>query len=201
MMARLALFLGAAMIGWVPYSLSAFLDEVAGTTLRREIVEEAGFDPDMQFRIDKSYSDALCRRILDVACERLAVTEEQAFELFAPFFLKRSREMFPGFFSRRPTVRSFLLHQPEVHNTLAAGLDIGERGHVCAKFRVEEVPGGARVFYRSVNRLAGLYAAVAKQLGKEFGEPTNVTFEAGGPKDPECVMIVHIAEAVRGIAA
>lgn len=183
------------MIGWVPHVLVAFLDEVGGPDARRAILAEAGFDPDARFRLDADYADAACRRILDAACARLGVSEEAAFALFAPFFLARSREMFPGFFARRPTVRAFLLHQPEVHNTLAAGLAEGERRNVAAKFRAEPTPDGARVFYRSPNRLAGLYAAVARRLGDEFGQPTTVTFEAGGPSDAECVMLIEVQEA------
>lgn len=187
------------MIGWVPHALAAFLEEISGPDARRAILAEAGFDPDTCFRINANYADAACRRILDVACARLGVTEEAAFTLFAPFFLARSREMFPGFFAHRPTVRAFLLHQPEVHNTLAAGLAEGERQHVARKFRAEAMPGGARVFYRSPNRLAGLYAAVARRLGEEFGQPTTITFEAGGPGDAECVMLIEVEET--GITA
>ena len=108
--------------------------------------------------------------------------------------------MFPAFFARRPTVRAFLLHQPEVHNTLAAGLKEGQRSHVAAKFRVEPMAGGVRVFYRSTNRLAGLYAAVARRLGEEFGQPTTVLYEAGGPGDAECVMAIQVQDDA-GLAA
>ena len=183
------------MIGWVPHVLVAFLDEIGGLDARRAILAEAGFDPDTRFRIDTSYADAACRRILNVACARLEVTEDAAFTLFAPFFLAQSRAVFPGFFAHRPTVRAFLLHQPEVHNTLAAGLAEGERQHVARKFRAEPTPGGVRIFYRSPNRLAGLYAAVARRLGEEFGQPTTITFEAGGPGDAECIMRVEVEEA------
>ena len=183
------------MVGWVPYVLAAFLDEIGGPDIRRAILVEAGFDPDISFRIDISYADVTCRRILDVACARLGVTEDAAFTLFAPFFLARSREMFPGFFTHRPTVRAFLLHQPEVHNTLAAGLAESDRQHVARKFHAEPTLDGARIFYRSPNRLAGLYAAVARRLGEEFGQPTTITFEAGGPGDAECVMLVEVEEA------
>ncbi|MBK1660804.1 heme NO-binding domain-containing protein [Paracraurococcus ruber] len=185
------------MIGWVPHVMSAFLDEVAGVEVRRSILVEAGFTPDQHFRLDAPYADAACRRILDAACVRLGVDEAAAFALFAPFFLARGREMFPAFFDSRPRVRDFLLHQPEVHNTLSAGLVDEQRGCVARKFKVEPTPDGVRVFYRSLNRLAGLYAAIARQLGEELGERTTVTFEAGGPDAVECVMHVRV-EAVAG---
>lgn len=188
------------MIGWVPHVMSAFLDEVAGSEVRRSILSEAGFAPDQHFRLDAPYADVACRRILDIACARLGVDEAAAFSLFAPFFLARGREMFPAFFDRRPRVRDFLLHQPEVHNTLSAGLADAQRGCVAAKFRVEPVPGGVRVFYRSPNRLAGLYAAVAGQLGKELGQPTRIVFEAGAPDTAECVMLVWVDEGVVAVS-
>ena len=182
------------MIGWVPFVLSGFIEETGGTETCRSILAEAGFDPDETFRLDASYPDAQCRRMLDVACARFGISEEATFEAFAPFFLRKAREMFPAFFVRRPTMRAFLLHQPEVHNTLSAGLKEGHRSHVAAKFRVEPMPGGVRVYYRSANRLAGLYAAIARRLGEEFGEPTTVFFEAGKPCDAECVMAIQVEE-------
>lgn len=181
------------MIGWIPSTLSAFLGATAGEDARRAIMAGAGFDPDIPFRLDASYADAACRRMLDIACAHLGMTEEAAFAAFAPYFLARTREAFPGFFARRRDVRAFLLHQPEVHNTLAAGLREGDRRHVQAKFRVESTPEGARMFYRSANRLAGLYAAVARQVGEDCGQSVAVAFEAGTPADPECVMAIAIA--------
>ena len=180
------------MIGWVPHLLSAFIEEVAGPAVRREVLAAAGSDPDLPFRLDATYADAACRRILDVACARLGVTEEAAFEAFAPFFLARSRAAFPGFFAHRPDVRDFLLHQPEVHNTLAAGLAEGEREHVARKFRAQALPGGVRIFYRSPNRLAGLYAAVARRLGEECGQTVTVVFEAGCATDEECIIALAV---------
>lgn len=189
------------MIGWVPYVLSAFIEEVAGPSARRDILAGAGLEPDIRFRIDSNYADAVCRRILDGACAYLRVTEDQAFDAFAPFFLQKARDMFPGFFDQRPDVRAFLLHQPEVHNTLSAGLIEGDRSLVASKFRIEPADGGLKVFYRSPNRMAGLYVAVAEELGRELGQPTRVRFLAGGPRDAECVMIVEVdAEVTRPAA-
>lgn len=173
--------------------MCAFFEEIAGQETCRAILAEAGFDQETRFRLDAHYADAACRRILDAACRQLGVTEELAFARFAPFFLGQARSMFPAFFDNHPTVRSFLLHQPEVHNVLSAGLLNHQRSLVASKFRVEAAAGGVRVFYRSPNRLAGLYAAVAKQLGEELGQPARVTFEAGSPAEAECVMLVEIA--------
>lgn len=183
------------MIGWVPHVMAAFLDEVAGVDVRRTVLAEAGFAPDVGFRLHADYPDAACRRILDAACRNLGVTEEQAFALFAPFFLARARGAFPAFFAARPCLRDFLLHQPTIHETLSAGLAAGRRGEVAAKFRVEATAQGVRVFYRSPNRLAGLYAAIADCLGRELGQPVTVRFEAGGPSDPECILLVDIESA------
>jgi hypothetical protein len=188
------------VIGWVPYVMSAFFHHVGGEETCRAILAEAGFDAAIRFRLDASYADAACRRLLDAACARLGVTEAQAFALFAPFFLEHARQAFPAFFSSARTVRDFLLHQPEVHNTLSAGLPDRERGEVAAKFRIETLPGGElRVFYRSPNRLAGLYAAIALRLGEELNQPVGIVFEAGGPADRECVM--RIATAATALAA
>lgn len=189
------------MIGWVPHVLSAFLAEVAGPAARDAILAEAGFEPAIPFRLDAPYADAACRRIVDVACARLGVAEEDAFALFAPVFLRHARDAFPGFFTHRPTLREFLLHQPEVHDTLSAGLTDDDRGRVAAKFRVEPAgPAGVRILYRSPNRLAGLYAAVARRLAEEMGERAAVAFEAGDAAAAECVMRVEVAPAPAAVA-
>lgn len=184
------------MIGWVPRVLVGFLDEVGGVEARRAILADAGLDPDAaQFRLDTDVPDPACRRIIEAACARLGVTEAQAFALFAPYFLAAARAAFPGFFRGVAGARDFLLRQPAIHNSLAAGLRDPQRRAVADKFRVEAVPRGVRVHYNSPNRLAALYAAVAHELARGFGETARVRFEAGGPDDARCTMLVELAPA------
>lgn len=183
------------MIGWVAHVLADFLEEVGGAGLRAHAVAAAGFEAGVRFRLDADYADAACRAMLDAALARAGLTEEAAFAAFAPYFLARSRDAFPGFFEASGgSVRAFLLHQPETHNVLAAGLREGDsRAAVARKFAVEPTPTGVRLRYRSPNRLAGLYVAVARRLGEEMGQPVSARFEEGGPGDERCVIAVDIA--------
>ncbi len=181
------------MIGWVPHVLVGFLDQVAGPEQRRVILAEAGLDGDAtQFALSQDVPDPVCRRVIDTACVRLGVTEEQAFALFAPYFLARAKAAFPGFFRGVTDTRAFLLRQPAIHASLAAGLRDPERRSVADKFRVEETETGVRVHYNSSNRLAALYVTVAGELAASFGDQALITFESGGPTDATCTMRVDL---------
>ena len=185
------------MIGWIPRLLVEFLDEVGGAEVRRSVLADAGLDPDaVRFRMDTDLPDPACRRILEAACARLAVTEAQALTLFAPYFLAAARATFPGFFRGAVGVRDFLLRQPAIHNSLAAGLRDPQRRAVANKFRAEAVPGGVRVRYNSPNRLAAFYVAIAHELARSFGEAVDVRFEAGGPGDARCVMLIELVPGI-----
>lgn len=189
------------MIGWIPRVLVDFLDAVAGAEARRAILADAGLDPEAtRFRMDTDLPDPACRRIVEAACARLGLTEAQAFAAFAPHFLAAARATFPGFFRGVTGTRAFLMRQPAIHNSLASGLRDPQRRAVADKFRVEAMPRGVRVHYASPNRLAALYAAVAHELARGFGEVAQVRFEAGGPDDARCVMLVELAPAGAGRA-
>lgn len=181
------------MIGWVPHVLVGFLDQVGGAGTRRAILADAGLDPDAtRFRLDTDLPDPAYRQVIEAACARLGVTEAQAFALFAPYFLARAHDAFPGFFRGVSGTREFLLRQPAIHNCLAAGLRDPQRRAVADKFRVEATPHGVRVHYNSPNRLAALYVAVAQELAKSYGEAVEVVFEAGAPDDQACTMLVEL---------
>ena len=185
------------MIGWIPRLLVEFLDKVGGVEVRQSILADAGLDPEAaRFRMDTDLPDPACRRIIEAACTRLAVTEAQALALFAPYFLTAARTTFPGFFRGAVSVHDFLLRQPAIHNSLAAGLRGPQRRAVADKFRAEAVPGGVRVHYNSPNRLAALYVAIAHELARSFGEAISVRFEAGGPEDAKCLMLVKLVPGV-----
>ncbi len=182
------------MIGWVPKVLVGFLDQIAGEDTRRTILADARLDPEgAEFRLDRDVPDPACRKVIEAACARLGVTEAQAFTLFAPYFLAAARAAFPGFFRKVAGTRAFLLGQPAIHNCLAAGLRDPQRRAVADKFRVEATPGGVRVFYNSPNRLAALYVAVAHELAKSYGEAVEIDFEAGGPHNEKCTILVELA--------
>ncbi len=184
------------MIGWIPCVLVKFLDEVAGPGAREAILADAGLTLDASdFRMDTDLPDPACRRVIEAACARLGLTEADALDAFAPFFLRAARATFPGFFRGVTDTRTFLLRQPGIHNSLAAGLRDTQRRAVASKFRVEALPGGLRLHYNSPNRLAALYAAVARELALSFGERVAVRFESGGPSDARCTLIVTVLAA------
>ena len=98
------------MIGWVPLVVVGFLDEIAGVENRKAILTDVGLDPEaVRFRLDIDLPDPASRRIIEAACARLGVTEDVAFTLFAPYFLRRAKSSFPGFFKGVSGTRAFLL--------------------------------------------------------------------------------------------
>lgn len=182
------------MIGVIPQLLVGFLDEIAGPGTRKVILAEAGLDPEAtRFRLDAEVPDPAVRRLVEVACGRLDATEAQVFALFAPYFLTHARAAFPGFFRNVEGARAFLLRQPAIHNSLAAGLRDPQRRAVADKFRVEGTPRGVRMHYNSPNRMAALYTALAHELARSYGEVAEITFEAGGPEDAACSMHVELS--------
>ena len=181
------------MIGWIPLTLVRFLDEIGGVERRRLILADAGLDADAaDFRLDTDLPDPACRRIVEAACIRLGVTEQQTFDAFAPFFVAQAARDFPGFFRGIHGVRDFLLRQPAIHNCLAAGLRDPQRKAVADKFHVTAVPGGVRVRYNSPNRLARLYVALAQVMALRYGEAVEVRFTEGGPDSPCCIIAVEV---------
>jgi hypothetical protein len=189
------------VIGWVPLVVVGFLDEIAGVETRKAILTDAGLDPEaVRFRLDTDLPDPAGRRIIEAACARLGVTEDVAFTLFAPYFLRRARGSFPGFFKGVSGTRAFLLNQPAIHNSLATGLRDPQRRAVADKFRVVATPNGLRVHYNSPNRMAALYVAVAHELAKSYGESIAISFQAGTPDSVTCVMQVNLVVAGASVA-
>lgn len=185
------------MIGWVPQVMVGFFDQIAGIDMRKAILEDAGLDPEAtEFRLDTDVPDPACRRIVEAACKRLGVTENQAFALFAPYFLKSAHKAFPGFFRGVVGTRDFLLRQPAIHNCIAAGQLDTQRQAVADKFRVEATTYGLRLYYNSPNKLVNLYIAIANEMATGNGESAKITFESGDPETAACTLHIEIARAM-----
>lgn len=181
------------MIGWVPLVILDFLDEIAGVPQRRAILSAAGLDEAASnFRLDTDVPDPACRRLIEAACSHLGLTEKQAYDAFAPYFVARTQRDFPGFFRNVSGLRAFLLRQPSIHNCLAAGLRDQQRTAVADKFRVVATPGGVRVHYNSPNRMAALYVSVVHVLARHYGEAAAVCFAEGHPEAASCIMEVSV---------
>lgn len=80
------------MISFIPFLLSGVLDQIAGPEAWDAVMADSGFKREVASRLEANHADAGCRRIVDAACARLDVTEEQALKLLVPFILRRARE-------------------------------------------------------------------------------------------------------------
>ena len=183
------------MIGIIQKVLVDLLESVGGADLKTKVMVRAGVDPTMTFRIDQNYPDDECMRLIDAAVTETGHSPEEIYQLYAKAFLDEVIILFPRFFEMSPDSKAFLQRQGKIHGIMAAGLR-GEQAQrrVTDKFEAELVDeGDLRVFYRSPNRLCGLFKALAIEVGLMYQETISVQCEQCAKKTPnaECVFRLH----------
>jgi hypothetical protein len=159
------------MVGLIHKTLFDLVESIGGQQAVKEVRLRAGIPETEQFRMNAAYDDAEWRRILAATCHVLGITAGQAEEVFADFFCKDALTRWPMWFQISKDSRDFLLRQPAMHNSLAAGLtDPHERQAVTDKFRVMPIEEGVVVHYRSPNQHCGLYKALARWVINHYGD-------------------------------
>lgn len=183
------------MLGIIPHTVDQYLRGRVSSEVRKSIFGQAGFLEEQRFRLDTEYSDETCRALIDAIALETKTTTESVFEEIAEFFINWAEHHFSGFFAAAPDTRSFLMLQPNIHNSLACGLRSGYRQKVADKFRVEELPDGVRMHYRSSNRLGYFYCALARCLAARRGEVAETCFVEGDPGAPTAIIEVKLRPA------
>ena len=185
------------MVGLVHKILFDFLEETAGTEVVLEVKRRAGVEKDKAFRMDEVYDDAEWRRIFAATLDVLNLTQEQAEEAYADFFLKDGQTRWPMWFKMASNAREFLLRQPKIHNGFATSQqDAAVRSAIDDKFKVEERDGELVVHYRSPNQLCGLYMALARWIINHYGDNA-VVEEACCAKNGALECEIHVPEYQR----
>lgn len=164
------------MIGLIQKILLDMVRESGGPEAAQEVKRRAGLAAGFDYRIDTDYDDDEARRLLDNACAVLGVSQSEAFEHYARYFLRDVTERFPTFLRISGNARELLARQPAIHNMLASGLrDAEKRDRINDKFAVRDVPGQPlEVRYQSPNRWCGLYIALAREVGRHYGERVDI---------------------------
>ena len=168
------------MLGLIPKVLLKLVVEQAGQTGVEAVLKQSGFPADQAFRIDQAYSDEGWQRLLDAACQVLKLTQDEAEIALADCFGRDCVRRWPAWFQMSSSAKAFLERQPDIHNVMASSLKTSaERAHVVDKFRLETSANQLTMFYRSPNRLCGLYKAMALWILDHYGEHASIA-------DPSC---------------
>lgn len=163
------------MVGLIPKILIDLVRATGGDAAMNRVKASVGMSPEQEFKLNVVYSDADWARLVSTACEVLGITLEQAEDAFADYFLKDALTRWPMWFTLSKNSREFLLRQPAIHNSLAAGvIQEQQRSAVADKFRIEETPDTIVTHYRSPNRHCGLYKALARGIIQHYGDTATI---------------------------
>lgn len=184
------------MLGIIPHTVDQYLRGCVPPTVREAILVRAGFPEGQRFRLDTEYSDGASCALIEAIAVETGTTTKSVFNQVAAFFIDWAERTFPGFFAAAPDTRSFLLLQPEIHNSLACGLRSSGQRTVADKFRVVALPDGLRVYYRSPNRLAYFYCALARCLAARRGEVAEISFLDGDEAASAATIEVRLKQAL-----
>lgn len=159
------------MIGLIQQVLVKLIEDRFGLEAVQTVFKEAGVPPDQQYRIDVNYSDEECVRLIKATCAVAKLSESEVFEVYADYFLRYSRAIFPKFYEISSNSKEFLKRQPTIHNCFGVGLrSQSDQKAIADKFQIEEDGESLITTYDSPNMLCGLYVALAKRVIHEYGD-------------------------------
>jgi hypothetical protein len=164
------------MIGMIQKVLLSLLEQEGGIALKERVLARAGLPPDARFRINADYADEDVHALLVASQEEAGLSRAELMDRYATHFLDHAQSLFPRFFEMSDGVKDFLIRQPVIHASFAAGLRAAEaRQAVVDKFSVQVQEDGAlEVSYRSPNRLCDLYQALVRALARRYEEDVAV---------------------------
>lgn len=164
------------MIGVIQKVLLLLLEEQGGPELRDRVLARAGLPVTTRFRINADYPDQDLLDLLAASQSETGLSRAELMERYAVHFIRYAEGLFPQLFRISSGVRDFLLRQPVIHASFAAGLRGAQAQQaVVDKFAVNDLEDGSlEVTYRSQNRLCDLYAALAGALASRYGETVQV---------------------------
>ncbi len=181
------------MVGLICKVLIDFVRATGGDAAVNKVKLQAQVPPAQEYKLNGVYDDAEWRRLVGAACAVLGITADQAEADFADFFFKDSLGRWPMWFKMSRNSREFLLRQPAIHNSLAAGVsEEAQRTAIADKFRIEATDDGLVTHYRSANGHCGLYRALARCIINHYGDEATVEEPRCALRgDDECEIHVH----------
>ncbi len=100
------------MIGMIQKVLLSLVEEHGGSELK------AG----TSFRIHTDYPDEQVHALFEASQAEIGWTRAQLMEHYAVHFIQYAESVFPRFFKMSSGVQDFLVRQPVIHASFAAGL-------------------------------------------------------------------------------
>lgn len=168
------------MVGLICKVLIDLVRVTAGDDAVNKVKLRARVPPEKEYKLNAVYDDDEWRRLVGATCEVLGITPEQAEAAYADFFFKDSLNRWPMWFKMSRNSREFLLRQPAIHNSLAAGVsEEAQRAAIADKFRIETTDDGLVTHYRSANGHCGLYKKLARCIINHYGDEATV-------EEPRC---------------
>jgi len=163
------------MVGIIHKVLFDLIESAGGPNAVEAVRSRAGIPADAAYSLNAAYDDAEWRRLLEASCAVLGLSAEAAELAYAEAFYRDALTRWPSWFQMSRDSREFLLRQPAIHNSLAAGLTAAsERKAVSDKFRVERNEGGIIMHYRSPNQHCRLYVALARRIIAHYGDDATI---------------------------
>ncbi len=163
------------MLGYPFKPMLQAIEAKGGSAAVAEVKRRAGVPPERTYRMNETYADDECQRLLVAAGDFLDLCLEETCDLWAEAFLKDTRKRFPVWYQMCANSRALLEYHPEIHIGFAAGLaDPKASQAVTDKFRLEKLQQELIVHYRSPNRLCMLYRALAQRVIAYYGDEARI---------------------------
>lgn len=164
------------MVGMIHLIFFDLIDRCGGAAAVAAVRARAGLEPGQVYRLDAAYDDGEWQRLLEAGCATLGLEPAAAEDALAEHFLRDALVRWPMWFRMSGDSRSFLLRQPAIHNSLAAGLVApADRRAVEDKFSAALSGEDLIVHYRSPNRHCGLYKALAIRIIAHYGDQATLS--------------------------
>jgi hypothetical protein len=163
------------VVGLISKIFMELVQTAGGDDAVRQVKMKAKVPLEKDFKLNTVYDDREWRALVGAACEVLGITAEQAEAAYADFFFKDALNRWPMWFQMSKNSREFLLRQPAIHNSLAAGVsEEHQRTAVADKFNIDMTTDGLVTHYRSGNGHCGLYKALAQRVIDHYGDEARI---------------------------
>ncbi|MDH5492076.1 MAG: heme NO-binding domain-containing protein [Myxococcales bacterium] len=173
------------MIGLIHKVLFGAVEALGGEQAVAAVRERAGVSPEQEFRLNATYDDTECGRLFAATGEVLDLGPEEVIEIYADAFLQDSRDRWPMWFKMSQNSKELLQRQPQIHNSLAAGLkNDEERRRIADKFQIDIGDRVIVTHYRSSNHLCKLYMALVRRVVALYGDVATI-------EEPVCMQEGH----------
>lgn len=166
------------MLGLIPKLLFDMVKEIAGEDTLENIRKKSDLESGATFKIHENCPDSQWQKTFKATLEVLNLSQEQAEEAFADYFIKDAIKRWPMWFSMAKDSRDFLMRQPSIHQQLVINTHDKEYVEISnKKFDIEMTDNELVCIYNSVNHHCYLYKALAHKIVDHYNEKAEINIE------------------------